>query len=409
MVRLGLALLLVSGGLVVSVPQHGANQFRPEPRSSHLDWNAHRGHGDFLTKRSGLHSEEYFNNPPTKRSPSVSPNPHRLAQPAALLSPRATSGRWENLEGSGMWHPAPVSWGGSRLDVYYTNKDRSCKYRTYDGSGSKWGAWQDVGGSLDSAPAVCSRKKDNTHVFCKGTDGQCWHRSYDYSGGGGGWGQWQSMGGKVKHYPSTCSWGQDHVSVYVSADDGQCWHRRYDDGQNGWYGWENMGGYLDGPPKAVSWGKDHTSVFCKGEDGQAWHRKYDSGWGEWESLGGSLDCEPAACAWDGRMDLFVRGIDGACWHKTYRQKSGWGGWENMGGKIKSGKAPDVVVYGGKIEVYITGDDNAVYRRVCSDDKWSSDWEYMGGNVDTKPCAVSWDSDKVDVYGTGSDGSCRRCY
>ena len=28
---------------------------------------------------------------------------------------------------------------------------------------------------------------------------------------------------------------------------------------------------------------------------------------------------------------------------------------------------------------------------------------MGGNVDTKPCAVSWENGKVDVYGTGPDG------
>jgi hypothetical protein len=81
----------------------------------------------------------------------------------------------------------------------------------------------------------------------------------------------------------------------------------------------------------------------------------------------------------------------------------------MGGELKSGKAPDVVQYGGKMEVYITGDDNAVYRKVCQNDKWTSDWEYMGGDVDTKPNAVAWDNGKVDVYGTGSDGSCRRCY
>ena len=395
-------LLLFTSGLVHSMPHYGSQVFNPEPRPGHVDWNAPRpNQGAFLAKRSDVHTEEYFNNPLINQSSLVQPT---KSGPLHALSGRATSGQWENLEGSGSWHPAPVSWGGPRLDVYYMGKDKTCKHKYREGSGSKWGSWEDLGGSLDSAPACCSRKKDNMHVFCKGTDGQAWHRSYDT---GGGWGRWQSMGGNLKHYPSTCSWDKDHVSVYVSSYDDQCWHRRYDDKQGGWYSWENIGGYLDGPPKAVTWGKGHTSIFCKGQDGQAWHKKYDSAWSDWESLGGSLDGEPAACAWDGRMDVFVKGTDGACWHKTY--KGGWGSWANLGGKMKSGKAPDVVVYGGKIEVYIIGDDNAVYRKVWEKEKWTADWEYMGGNVETKPSAVAWDDGKVDVYAGASDGSCRRCY
>jgi hypothetical protein len=394
---------LLAFSLTVALAQHGTQLFRPESRPSQLDWDKARNHSGFLAKRFDMHTEKYFNNPPVKRSTVSSPLFAPLTEPSRFK--RATTGQWENLEGNGMWHPAPVSWGGRRLDIYYMDKGRTCKHKSYDGT--KWGAWEDMGGSLDSAPAVCSRKKDNMHVFCKGTDGQAWHRSYDT--GGGGWGKWQSMGGSMKHYPSACSWGQDHVSVYVSSSDGQCWHRKYDEAQGGWYSWENMGGYLDSPPKAVTWGRGHTSVFCKGEDGQAWHKKYDSTWGDWESLGGSVDGEPAACAWDGRMDVFVKGTDGACWHKTYKQKTGWGSWENMGGKLKPGKAPEVVAYGGKMELYITGDDNAVYRKVCEKDVWTPEWEYMGGNVDTKPNAVAWGDGKVDVYGAGSDGSCRRCY
>ncbi|GAB1315334.1 hypothetical protein MFIFM68171_05544 [Madurella fahalii] len=395
-----LVVLLAGVGSVLCVPPHGLGQaFRPEPRSAHLDWNTPRpDYGGFLAKRADVHSEEFFNSPPTKRSPLASDN---VSAPLHALAGRAMPGQWENLEGSAMWHPAPVSWGGPRLDVYYMDKDRKCKHKSYEG---RWSPWEDLGGSLDSAPACCSRKRNNMHVFCKGTDGQAWHRTYNT----GGWGSWQGMGGNMKHYPSACSWGDKHVGVYVSANDGQCWHRRYDEDRGGWYDWENMGGYLDGPPKAVTWGSGHTSVYCRGEDGQAWHKKYEnSAWGDWESLGGSVDGEPAACAWDGRMDVFVKGTDGACWHKTYKKGSGWGGWQNLGGKLK--KAPDVVAYKGKMELYITGDDNAVYRRVWENDRWTPTWEHMGGNVDTKPSAVTWDDGKVDVYGTGPDGTCRRCY
>ncbi|KAL2116203.1 hypothetical protein VTJ04DRAFT_10458 [Mycothermus thermophilus] len=403
-----LLLLLSSVALVTSAPSepHAHHHvFRPEPRSSHLDWNKPRGDGNFLAKRSNLHSEAFFNNPPLLRREAIpSPLPNDTSTP---LSVRATAGRWDNLSGNGMWHPAPVSWGGKHQEIYYASKDRTCKYKTYQNNAWTTPGWTDLGGSLDSAPAACSRKTNNVHVFCKGTDGQGWHRSYE----NGAWGRWQAMGGDVKHYPSACSWGGGHVDAYYSSGDNQCWHRKYDEGKGGWQGWENLGGYLDGPPKAVSWGSGHTSVFCKGDDGQAWHRKYENdAWGDWEPLGGTLDAEPAAWAWDnGRMDVFVKGTDGACWHKTYKKGSGWGGWSNLGGKIKKGKAPDVVIYLTKIEVYIVGEDNAVYRRKYENNQWSSGWENMGGNVDTKPAPVVWDNDKIDIYGGHADGSCRRCY
>lgn len=459
-------------------PSKISKRFITEPRSSHLNWNAPRvGPSHFLAKRTNLHSVEYFNNPPASLRRRLNPDPDpdlesevNNTNPATLLSSRATSGRWESLSGSFAsnykYHPAPVSWGKGRLDLCYTHKDKTCQHRYRDNSYPDKGwsnKWYDLGGELDSAPSTCSRKKDNMHVFCKGTDGQAWHKSYSHDSKKqtGTWGNWQAMGGNMKGYPSSCSWGEKHVSVYVSSYDGQCWHRRYDEdyGNNkGWYGWENLGGYLAGPPKSVTWGKDHTSVFCKGEDGQAWHRQYGGkegkspAWGDWEPLGGSLDSEPAACAWGGRMDMFVKGSDGACWWKTYKdwgkgkgstptppkgnqtstakvppQPSTtakpptttppattlpkWGEWENLGGDMKDGVAPEVVEVDGNMEVYITGKDDQLYRKTWDSetDEWSEGWEAMGGNMDSKPSAVMWDEGKVDVYGKGSDGTCKRCY
>ncbi|KAL2264342.1 hypothetical protein VTK26DRAFT_6585 [Humicola hyalothermophila] len=429
MIKHLLLFLSLSTWPTFAVPRPGTKAFNPNPRPGLADWNAPRpDQAAFLARRSGLLSEEYFNNPPVKRVPSASREPlddvsnHLDPQPRTgnsngTLAARATPGQWENMQGSGNWHPAAVSWGGGRQDVFHAGKDGRCKHQYRDGGGGGgWQpAWYDLGGSLDSAPACCSRKANNMHVFCKGTDGQAWHRAYDpgSSSGGGGWGGWQALGGTVKHHPSACSWDRYHVSVHVSSSDSQCWHRRYDDdGGSGWGGWENLGGYLDGPPRAVTWGKGHTSVFCKGNDGQAWHRKYEgsaAGWGGWESLGGTLDGEVAACAWNGRMDIFVKGTDGVCWHKTYRSGGGWGGWVNLGGRLKAGKAPDVVVIAGKIEVYIVQDDNAVYRKIWQNDRWTPNWEYMGGNVNTKPSVVVWDGGKVDVYAGAADGTCRRCY
>ncbi|KAK0640577.1 hypothetical protein B0T16DRAFT_336291 [Cercophora newfieldiana] len=410
-------------------PHHKlSKRFLTEPRASHLDWNAPRPNSDFdflSVNTSTLHSESYFNSP-DRLSKRTSPNPN--ATP--LIFSRATSGRWESLSGYTYkpaapsykgYHPAACSWGGKRMDVYYMSKEKTCqfKYRDYEHKEPKyqsWSSWEDLGGELDSPPAVCSRKKDNYHVFCKGTDGQAWHRSYDY-GQYNGWGKWQSMGGKVgKYEPAACSWGKGHASVYVGASDGACWTRHYyeKDGKTGWEGWYNLGGYMASPPKVVTYGEEHASVYCKGEDGQAWHKKTDkkkeSGWGEWESLGGSLDSSVAACAWEGRMDVYVKGSDGACWHKTYKEET-WGAWENLGGDMKADTAPDVVVVDGGMEVYITGEDEKVYRKKWEDGSWTSDdWEPMGGKgIETGPVAVEWGDGEVDVYFTGKEGEVQRCF
>ncbi|KAK4447237.1 hypothetical protein QBC34DRAFT_467789 [Podospora aff. communis PSN243] len=416
-----------------------SKRFLTEPRASTLDWNAPRPSSSalFFNLTSPL-SETYFNSPHLlSRSipePPSSPNPSTiLSRSSSVLTSRAQSGRWESMHGSiykppsnpHKYPPAACSWHPKRVDVYYMSTLKTCQYKyvQYDHPDKKyqsWQPWEDIGGELDGPPAVCTRKKENYHVFCKGSDGQAWHKSYDHEGQKG-WGRWQSMGGKVKYPPAACSWGKEHASVYVGADDGSCWMRRYDEtkvGEGKWQGWYNLGGYMASPPKVVTWGEEHASVYCKGEDGQAWHKKTDpkkgSGWGEWESLGGSLDSPVAACAWKDRMDVYVKGSDGACWHKTYKEEETmlpkWGAWENLGGEMKADTPPDVVVVDDGMEVYITGEDDKVYRKKWQDGSWTSqDWEPMGGNVETGPVTVGWGEGDVDLFFTGKDGEVKRCF
>ncbi|VBB80504.1 Putative protein of unknown function [Podospora comata] len=373
-------------------------------------WNTPRP-DNFLSKRSNVHSIEYFTNP----SPSFKArSPRQVSSPASpLINPeqqtkRATSGQWENMSGSGLYHPAVTSWGPGRQDVYYTHRDRKCRHKYYRGGSNPWiPEWDDLGGSLDSAPSCCSRRSGYMHMFCKGTDYQIWHRPYS----GGGWGSWQPMGGNCKHYPSSCSWGGRHASVYTSSSDNQLWGIRYDENR-GWGSWQNMGGSLAGAPKSVSWGEGHTGVVVRGTDGQAWATQMMNGntWGSWTNLGGSLDSEPSAVAWSGNMTVAVGGTDGAVWMRTYTNSTGnWGNWMNMGGDVRPGTAPDVVAWGNQMEVYYTGRDGAMYRKKATNGQWTASWENMGGSITTKPSGLAWDNGKVDVYGMASEGSIRRCY
>jgi hypothetical protein len=106
------------------------------------------------------------------------------------------------------------------------------------------------------------------------------------------------------------------------------------------------------------------------------------------------------------MDVYVKGTDKACWHKTWKDNA-WGAWENLGGDLKY--PPNVVAYDNKMELYITGNDNAMYRKVWQNDKWTSSWEWMGKDMDSKPSPIHWNNGKCDVYGKGTDSTCKRCY
>lgn len=83
-------------------------------------------------------------------------------------------------------------------------------------------------------------------------------------------------------------------------------------------------------------------------------------WSNWESLGGGLASGPGVCSWaNGRLDVFVKGLDNALWHKWF--SGGWSGWESLGGVITSD--PDAVSWGnGRIDAFARGTDNALWHR-----------------------------------------------
>ncbi|KAK4228705.1 hypothetical protein QBC38DRAFT_361445 [Podospora fimiseda] len=397
--------------LILSTPTPYGPRRSPKPfdttaRPGFLDWNRLRP--DSFLKKRDLHSVEHFTNPPPikrRRSPETSPSTSLLAP----LEDRATPGQWSNMGGLGSYHPSAISWGPGRQDIFYTHRnDRRCYHRFYANGG--WSQdWADLNGSCDFAPSGCKRRPNYMHVFCKGTDGQCWHRPYN----GGSWGGWQGLGGSVRYYPCSCSWGFRHVGIYVCSPDRQLWGRQYDE-NTGWGNWANMGGSLAGAPTGVSWGEGNTMMVVMGDDGQAWTTMTNNGaatWTNWQSMGGSLDAPPAAVAVNGTMSMFVTGTDGAVWTRTFTNSTGsWSGWMNMGGTVMDATPPDVTATDSRnMEVYYTSTGGAVYRKKMTGGTWSSSWENMGGSVASKPSSVGWGPGNIDVYGIATDGSTRRCY
>ena len=86
-----------------------------------------------------------------------------------------------------------------------------------------------------------------------------------------------------------------------------------------WSDWENLGGVLTSGPSAASWSANRLDVFVRGLDNAMWHKWWNgSSWSDWENLGGALSSDPDCVSWSvNRIDCFVRGLDNALWHKWW--------------------------------------------------------------------------------------------
>lgn len=163
---------------------------------------------------------------------------------------------------------------------------------------------------------------------------------------------------------------------------------------------ENLGGGLASGPACCSWSPGRLDVFVRGLDDALWHKYYEEGWSEWETLGGGLSSEPAAVSWAaGRIDVFVRGSDNALWHKFF--EGGWSDWESLGGGLSSG--PAVASWkAGRLDVFVRGLDDALWHKYY-EGGWS-DWESVGGGLSSEPAAVSWADGRIDVFVRGLDNA-----
>jgi hypothetical protein len=169
-----------------------------------------------------------------------------------------------------------------------------------------------------------------------------------------------------------------YLDFFAVDTSGTLWHTP----MNGNNVWDSLGGVCTASPAAVSWGSSYfrLDVFVRGTDGALWHKDYQNGWSTWESLGGQLasGTGPAVSSWSaGRLDVFVQGTDGALWHKAWTGTS-WSSWQSLGGKLTA--SPATTVQGNNlIDVFVRGSDGAVWQRNWNGAAWSS-WTSLGGQL-----------------------------
>jgi hypothetical protein len=156
---------------------------------------------------------------------------------------------------------------------------------------------------------------------------------------------------------------------------------------------------------ATAWSANRLDIFVRGTDGAVWHKWWNgAAWGGFESLGGQIVGAPAVVSWGpNRLDVFVRGTDGAMYHKWW-DGSAWGpsvtGWEDLGGFILG--APKAVSWApNRLDIFAQGGDGALYHKWWNGSAWGG-WESLGGQIIGAPEAVAWGPNRLDVFVRGTD-------
>ncbi|MBO0702003.1 MAG: hypothetical protein J2P38_03670, partial [Candidatus Dormibacteraeota bacterium] len=166
--------------------------------------------------------------------------------------------------------------------------------------------------------------------------------------------------------------------------------------------WRSLAGGLTSGPGVASWAPNRMDAFVRGGDGAVWHKVWTGGaWSGYESLGGDVQAGsgPAAVSWGpNRVDVFVRGIDNQLWHEWWDGVR-WNGWQALGGVLTS--SPEVASWApGRLDLFVRGLDGAIWHKVFAGG-WSG-WESLGGFSTASPGATSWGPNRVDVFVDGAD-------
>lgn len=102
-----------------------------------------------------------------------------------------------------------------------------------------------------------------------------------------------------------------------------------------------------------------------------------------------------------RLDVFVRGTDGALWTKT-RVNSTWSGYSQLGTEPIVGNPVAVSRGPNLIDVFIRGTDSALYTKSFNGTSWSQNYVLVGGSVVGTPAVVARAPDRIDVLMRGTD-------
>jgi peptidoglycan/xylan/chitin deacetylase (PgdA/CDA1 family) len=161
--------------------------------------------------------------------------------------------------------PGVAAWpSGKGFDIVYRTSAGNVAFRNL-----RDGVWSDpinLGGAIVGGPSITFAAR-NPRVYGRGTDGQLWERVRV----GGTWSAWESLGGSTYSSPAVAAdpaTGRAWVIVRDTTADNRLRLRTL---SGSWSDWQVVGGkHVDGPGAAFGGGR--AAVVARGRDGAFWSR-----------------------------------------------------------------------------------------------------------------------------------------
>lgn len=194
-----------------------------------------------------------------------------------------------------------------------------------------------------------------------------------------------------------------------------------------WGGWVSLGGQFEGQPGAIAWGADNRiNVLAPLSPGRNFSSiRYSGGawWPDWKILSQTIGSAVTTCVMNingtQRADIWVRAPanrNASVLHAMfYYAANAWslengGGWDVVpGGDLATATPPAVVCRDASTtphDLVVYGRNGGTVRHI----QWSnttgtwSGWNDRGGAFVGSPMLVALTGNRVDFFGTGTDGA-----
>lgn len=316
------------------------------------------------------------------------------------------------------------------VDLFVTGMDGTVWSTFFENDGGGWRPWFTIRTEVKMQPGakVTALRPFEGHVdlYATGIDGTVW--STFFENGDGGWRPWFPIRSEVKmQRGATVTAVQPfdgHVDLFVTGVDGAVWSTFFENDDEGWRPWFPIHSEVKmqrgATVTAMKPFEGHIDLYVTGTDGAVWSAFFENdagGWRGWMNITNEPHMQPGATvttlvAFDGHVDLFVTGTDGAVWSTFFEGHSDWARWFTIHAEVKMQPGATITAlqpFEGHVDLFVTGTDGAVWSTFFENDGggWRP-WFTIHAEVRMQPgstvTALQPFEGHVDLFVTGTDGS-----